>query len=82
MAINDDLRDFFLNKELIKKPEDIENSESLLEKGIIDSVVIQDVIDFIEEKYGITVDDDDMMPENFDSLTAIENYVNEKRNGS
>ena len=81
MDINKDLRDFFLRKKLIKKTDIVENSDSLLEKGIIDSVIIQEVIDFIEEKYGIAVDEDDMMPENFDSLIAIENYVHEKQNG-
>ena len=39
---------------------------------------MQELITYIETTYHIKVDEDEMMPENFDSLIAIQNYVNEK----
>ena len=43
----------------------------LLEEGIIDSLGLQQIITFIEQKYKIAIDDDDLMPENFESVNAI-----------
>ena len=80
MNVSKDIREFFLTKKLMSSTDTLEDSESLLEKGVIDSVIIQEVIAFVEKKYGIVVDDDDMIPENFDSFSAIENYVNDKQN--
>ena len=39
-----------------------------------------DLIGFIEERFGVQVDDDDLYPENFDSINAIVNYINSKKN--
>ena len=43
----------------------------LLEEGIIDSLGLQQIITFIEQQFKITIDDDDLMPENFESVNAI-----------
>ena len=51
------------------------DEDSLLERGIIDSVAMVDLIAFLEKTYGITISDDDMTPENFDSVDAIARYV-------
>ncbi|NOX87868.1 MAG: acyl carrier protein [Calditrichaeota bacterium] len=56
----------------------LDYDDSLLELGIIDSVKMLDLINFIEEKFGIKVEDDDLYPENFDSINAIVNYINSK----
>ncbi len=53
----------------------MELNESLLETGIIDSMVMVGLTAFIEEKYGFRVDEDDMVPENFETLEAIANYI-------
>lgn len=53
--------------------------ESLLQKGLIDSTGILEVVSFIEEKFGITVQDDELVPDNLDSIGAIANYVMRKQ---
>ena len=53
--------------------------ESLLDAGVIDSVTMVDLIALMESKYGITVDEDDMIPEHFDTVDAIVSYVEGKR---
>ncbi len=55
----------------------LDANESLLESGIIDSAVMVGLISFIEERYGFTVDEDDMIPENFETLAAIARYITE-----
>ena len=51
------------------------DDDSLLERGIIDSGAMVDLIAFLEKTYGIVISDDDMTPENFDSVEAIARYV-------
>lgn len=53
--------------------------DSLLAAGVIDSVAMIDLIAHLERTYQIHVSEDDMTPENFDSVTAIARYVQGKR---
>ena len=72
------VRNFLVEQEYIEKDEVVAESESLLEQGLIDSVGIFKLVALLQEKYQITIKDDDLMPENFDSLAAINSYVSSK----
>jgi len=74
----DKIKKFFVEKKFIKTINDLNNEDSLLEKGVIDSVGMLDLVSFIETECSIKIDDDDLMPENFDSLNAIQNFVTGK----
>ena len=52
--------------------------DSLLEAGVIDSMSMIDLISFLEKEFSLTVDEDDMTPENFDSLNSIVEFVSQK----
>jgi len=56
-----------------------EDGESLLEAGVLDSMSMVDLITHLEAKYGITISEDDLTPENFGSVTAIVAYVAARR---
>ena len=51
------------------------NTTSLLETGILDSLSLLRLVVFIQERFDITVDDVDLVPENFDSVEAICAYL-------
>jgi acyl carrier protein len=70
---------FLYDESLKDEFEDLDHDDSLLELGIIDSVKMIELIEYIEKTFDITVDEDDMLPENFDSLNAIEEYINSKK---
>lgn len=53
----------------------IGDDESLLERGIVDSTGVLELVLFAEETYGITVDSADLLPENFDSISSLAAYV-------
>jgi acyl carrier protein len=53
--------------------------EDLLASGVIDSHGVVELVGFIERHYGVTIDDDDLTPENFESLTTIEAFIAAKR---
>ena len=63
-------------------PENLTNNVSLLELGIIDSTGVLELVQFLEEKYGIQVEDADLTPDNLDSLDNLVGYLNRKKSVS
>ncbi len=54
------------------------NATSLLETGILDSLGLLRLVVFMRDQFGITVDDVDLIPENFDSVDAVCAYLRAK----
>ena len=52
--------------------------QSLLEQGLIDSTGVLELVFFLEKSFGIKVGEDEVMPENLDSVEQIANYVRRK----
>ena len=57
----------------------IPDSASFIDHHVVDSTGFLELITFIEQTFGIQVLDDEMVPENLDSLNSIERYVLSKR---
>lgn len=74
----DKIKNFFVKKKFIKTVNDLNDEDSLLEKGIVDSAGMLDLVGFIEDEYSIKIDEDELMPENFDSLKAIQDFITRK----
>jgi acyl carrier protein len=55
------------------------DSDSFMEQGILDSTGILELILFLEETFGIKIEDDELVPENLDSLENIARFVKEKK---
>lgn len=56
-------------------PSQLPDDVSLLDRGIIDSTGVLEVVMFIEEAFGMKVRDSDLLPENFDSVARIADFV-------
>jgi acyl carrier protein len=69
------VRDFLLSNFYIADANSLEVDASLLDQGIIDSTGVLEVIGFIEETFGITVEDSELLPENLDSVEGIARFV-------
>lgn len=52
--------------------------ESFLESGIIDSTGVLELIAFLESRYEITIDDEELVPANLDSVERVSNFVGRK----
>jgi acyl carrier protein len=65
---------FFLGDD----PGAIQGSSSLIEAGIIDSTGVLELVGFLEETYGIRIEDDELVPENLDSIDNIVRFVERK----
>ena len=51
---------------------------SFLEEGIVDSMGIMELVLFVEEQFGITVEDEELVPDNFDSVSRLAAYIRAK----
>jgi len=78
MSCLETVREYVIENFLFGDASQLEDDTSFLESGIIDSTGILELINFIEEKYGIKVDDEELVPENFDSLKNITQYLERK----
>jgi acyl carrier protein len=73
------IRKYVLENYLFTDNEDeLRNDDSFLDKGILDSTGILEIITLIEESFGIKVEDAEMIPENLDSVNNIVAYVTKK----
>ena len=57
--------------------ENLEDNTSFLEEGIIDSTGILELVAFIEETFEFTVKDEDLIPNNLDSIANVVRYIRE-----
>jgi acyl carrier protein len=80
LEIKTQVRDFILENFMMgRDPEELKDSGSLLAMNIIDSTGVLELVGFLEETFGITIEDDELIPENLDSLDKIETYIKRKK---
>ena len=83
MNIKLKVKEFIINNFLIGAESDkLDDTDSFLEKGIIDSTGILELVEFMQEAFEIKIEDEELMPENLDSLNNIEKFVNSKKQSS
>ena len=51
---------------------------SFLDEGIVDSMNVLELVTFVEDRFGITVDDQEIVPDHFDSVSKLAAYVGRK----
>ena len=61
---------------------ELDNDQPLMEAGVIDSMGVMELLDFIQDEFGVMVADDEITEDNLGTLNAIASYVTAKRNGS
>ena len=75
MDIKQTIRSFIVENFMLGEEGALEPSQSLLKTGIVDSTGIMELVMFLEEKWGIQVDDKEMLPENLDSIDSIARFL-------
>ncbi len=73
------LREFVAKNFYLPDPKAFTDQTSFLDQGIIDSTGVLELVTFIENEYGISVADDDMVPQNFDSIDALAAFVAKRK---
>ena len=79
-GLHDQIRNYILENYLFTKDSSaLGLDDSLLERGIVDSTGMLEVIFFIEEHLGVKINDEEMIPDNLDSENQIAELVPMKR---
>ncbi len=72
------IREFIVENFLFGDGEALKEDTSFMEEGIIDSTGTLELVFFLEETFGISVEDAELVPENFDSIRKITSYLEAK----
>jgi acyl carrier protein len=78
MQIANQLREFITTNYYIAPNTRLEEVESLLGTRHLDSTGVLELVTFVEGKFGVKVHDEELVPENFDSLAALAAFVERK----
>jgi len=79
MSVESSIRHYILQNLLFTDDETrLLDSVSLLEEGIVDSTGVLELVMFVEETFGLSVEDEEIIPENFDSVERLARYVRSK----
>lgn len=74
--IRDKIRTFLVENFLVlDEATELDDGESLLEMGIIDSTGVLELVGFIEQAFGLGVQDQEVIPENLDTVDNVVTYV-------
>ena len=72
------VRNFVVDNFLFSNANGLADDTSFLEAGILDSTGVLEVVAFLEQQFGVRVDDDELTPENLDSIASIGAFVSRK----
>jgi len=75
------VKEFVVENFLYGDGDQLTEETSFLGSGIIDSTGILELVSFLEETYGISINDEELIPENFDSLKNIDKFLDNKLRG-
>ena len=79
MSVHDEIRQFIIDNFLMGQDSDsLKDDSSFLEEGVIDSTGVLELVGFLEENYEIKVEDEELIPENLDSIKNICAYLETK----
>lgn len=76
--IEDQVREFLTNNFIFDPSFQLGPNDSLMENGIIDSTGVLELIMWLETNFDITVGDNEVLPENLDSVYSLTSYVQRK----
>lgn len=79
MSVENKIRAYIAENFLFGEAGTLGNEDSFLDKGIIDSTGILEIILFLEEQFGIKVADSEMLPENLDSVANIVRFIERRK---
>jgi acyl carrier protein len=76
-----ELREFMAANFLFSDDFALDDADSFLHAGILDSMGVLRIILFLEERYRITLTDDEIVPDNLDSIERLKVFVDRKLHG-
>ena len=78
MSIRDQVRQFITTNFYVPDPRALGDETSFLDTGIIDSTGVLELVSFLQEQFGIVLEDGEIVPENLDTVGNIVNLSQRK----
>ena len=78
MQVESQLREFITKNYYVPSGTKLEDIDSFLGRGILDSTGVLELVSFVESTFGVAVGDDELVPANFDSFGALAAFVARK----
>jgi acyl carrier protein len=78
-SANARIREFVLGKFPLARKRGVQDKDSLLDGGIVDSMGVLELVDFIQQEFGVQVSDEELLPENFQSIQQLAAFVRSKK---
>jgi len=76
MTVEEQIRQYIANSFLFSDNSyELAEDTSFLEEGIVDSTGVLELVMFVEETFNVTVEDEEIVPENFDSVGQLAAYI-------
>jgi acyl carrier protein len=75
MEVRKAVRNFVFENFLLQQDHDLQDDDSFMEHGIVDSTGILELIAFVEDVFGIKTEDHELIPENFDSIDNLSRFI-------
>ena len=76
--MNEQLRSFISENFLFGRPFELTDDDSLQDAGIIDSTGVLELVTYLETKFEVSVGDEELLPENLDSVNRLARFVRSK----
>ena len=73
------VRNFIIENFLFDDDGSLKDETSFLDEGIIDSTGILELVEFLDEEFSITIEDEELIPENLDSINNVTGFVAGKK---
>lgn len=77
-TISNQVRDFILKKFPLARKRGVKESDLLLESGVLDSMGVLELVHFIEQEFKVQVSDEELVPENFQSIDGLVSFLRSK----
>lgn len=78
MSVQQKITEYLAENFLLGDASELNPDESLLDSGVMDSTGVMELVQFLEQTFRIEVQDDDLVPENLDTIANIDAFVNRK----
>ncbi|WP_136526161.1 acyl carrier protein [Geomonas ferrireducens] len=79
MSVAEEIRNFVVDNFLFGDEAGLTDDSSFIREGIVDSTGILQLVTYLQERYQIAVDDEELTPENLDSVRRVAAFVEVKR---
>ncbi len=77
-AHKEKIKAFIVDNFMFGSSDGLTEETSFLDEGIIDSTGILELVDFLEQEFNIKIEDEELVPENLDSITNVDAFIERK----